>query len=211
MGKIDRGACRLIDRAPPLNATPLRQFSGVYRLLSDLGDFLTAHFLTIPDYIVGRGLAPAVTKGWALGNGGTKAPPYKWVWALPDAFVIQRRNLCKNRTINKNLTKEREGMFDVWMGDIELTTAVLIFSVAVLLPSQLLLCFKVKSRAIRLLPVLLLSIPTIIFVVMSVAITGWDGIGYLFLAIFTGFMMLMCGVGWGIWAISKLIKKKKAN
>ena len=76
---------------------------------------------------------------------------------------------------------------------------------------QLLLCFKVKSRAIRLLPVLLLSIPTIIFVVMSVAITGWEGIGYLFLAIFTGFMMLMCGVGWGIWAISKLIKKKKAN
>ncbi|MBQ6867982.1 MAG: hypothetical protein IJM96_10560 [Clostridia bacterium] len=102
-------------------------------------------------------------------------------------------------------------MFDVWMGDIELTTAVLIFSIVVLLPIQLLLCFKVKSRAIRLLPVILLSIPTIIFTVMSVAITGWDGLGYIFLAIFTGFMLLMCGVGWGIWAISKLIKKKKGN
>ena len=102
-------------------------------------------------------------------------------------------------------------MFDVWMGDIELTTAVLIFSIVVLLPIQLLLCFKVKSRAIRLLPVILLSIPTIIFTVMSVAITGWDGLGYIFLAIFTGFMLLMCGVGWGIWAISKHIKKKKAN
>ena len=102
-------------------------------------------------------------------------------------------------------------MFDVWMGDIELTTAVLIFSIVVLLPIQLLLCFKVKSRAIRLLPVILLSIPTIIFTVMSVAITGWDGLGYIFLAIFTGFMLLLCGVGWGIWAISKLIKKKKAN
>ena len=102
-------------------------------------------------------------------------------------------------------------MFDVWMGDIELTTAVLIFSIVVLLPIQLLLCFKVKSRAIRLLPVILLSIPTIIFTVMSVAITGWDGLGYIFLAIFAGFMLLMCGVGWGIWAISKLIKKKKAN
>lgn len=101
-------------------------------------------------------------------------------------------------------------MFDVWMGDIELTTAVLIFSIVVLLPIQLLLCFKVKSRAIRLLPVILLSIPTIIFTVMSVAITGWDGLGYIFLAIFTGFMLLMCGVGWGIWAISKLIKKKKS-
>jgi len=102
-------------------------------------------------------------------------------------------------------------MFDVWMGDIELTTAVLIFSIVALLPIQLLLCFKVKSRAIRLLPVILLSIPTIIFTVMSVAITGWDGLGYIFLAIFTGFMLLMCGVGWGIWAISKLIKKKKGN
>ena len=102
-------------------------------------------------------------------------------------------------------------MFDVWMGDIELTTAVLIFSIVVLLPIQLLLCFKIKSRAIRLLPVILLSIPTIIFVMMSVAITGWDGLGYIFLAIFTGFMLLMCGVGWGIWAISKVIKKKRGN
>ena len=102
-------------------------------------------------------------------------------------------------------------MFDVWMGDIELTTAVLVFSIVVLLPIQLLLCFKVKSRAIRLLPVILLSIPTIICVMMSAAITGWDGLGYMFLAIFTGFMMLMCGVGWVIWTISKLIKKKKEN
>ena len=100
-------------------------------------------------------------------------------------------------------------MFDVWIGDTELTTLVLIFSIIVVLPIQLLLCFKVKSRAIRLLPVILLSIPTIIFVMMSVVITGWDGLGYIFLAIFTGFMLLMCGVGWGIWAITKSVKKRK--
>ena len=102
-------------------------------------------------------------------------------------------------------------MFDVWMGDIELTTAVLIFSLVVLLPIQLLLCFKVKSKAIRLLPIILLSIPTLIFIVMSTTTQGWDGLGYIFLAVFTGFMMLICCVGWGIWAISKLIKKKKCN
>ena len=100
-------------------------------------------------------------------------------------------------------------MFDVYIGDIELTTVVLLFSIVVLLPIQLLLCFKVKSRAIRLLPIILLSIPTIIFVMMSVATTGWDGLGYIFLAIFTGFMMFMCGAGWGIWAICNFIKKKK--
>lgn len=102
-------------------------------------------------------------------------------------------------------------MFDVWMGDIELTTAVLIFSIIVLLPFQLLLCFKVKSKAIRLLPVILLSIPTLIFIGMAITIPGWDGLGYIFLAIFTGFMMFMCGVAWGIWTITKLIKKKKSN
>jgi hypothetical protein len=36
------------------------------------------------DYIVGRGLAPTAMKDFALGNGGTKAPPFKGVWALPD-------------------------------------------------------------------------------------------------------------------------------
>ena len=44
-------------------------------------------------------------------------------------------------------------MFDIWMGDIELTTFVLIFSIIVLLPVQLLLCFKVKNKVICLLPV----------------------------------------------------------
>ena len=44
-------------------------------------------------------------------------------------------------------------MFDIWMGDIELTTAVLVFSIIVLLPIQLLLCFRIKSKVIRLLPI----------------------------------------------------------
>ena len=102
-------------------------------------------------------------------------------------------------------------MFDVWIGDVELTTAVLVFSIVILLPVQLLLCFKVKSKLIRLVPVILLSIPTLIFIGMDVAVPGWDGIGYVFLAVFTGFMMFMCAVAWGIWAIFELIKKIKDN
>jgi len=108
------------------------------------------------------------------------------------------------------LIKDGYDMFDVWAGDIELTTAVLIFSV-VLLSVQLLLCFKAKSKAIRLLPAITLSIATIIFVVMSVAITGWDGLGYVFLAIFTGFMLLMCGMGWGLWWAVKRRKQHKSQ
>ncbi len=93
-------------------------------------------------------------------------------------------------------------MFDVWLGDIELTTFTLIFSAAVLLPIQLLLCFKIKSKVIRLLPVMLLSIPTVCFMLMSVTMKGWESLGYLFLSIFAAFMLLMCGIGWGIWGIA---------
>lgn len=99
-------------------------------------------------------------------------------------------------------------MFDVWMGDIELTIFILIFSIVVLLPIQLLLCFKVNNKVICLLPVILLSIFTIIFVAMSITITGWNRLEYIFLVIFTGFMLLMCGIGWGIWLI---INRKKQN
>lgn len=102
-------------------------------------------------------------------------------------------------------------MFDVWFGDIELTSVVLNVSIAVFLPIQLLLCFKVRSKVIRLLPVIVLSGATIFLVAMAAAGSGWDGLGYIFLAIFTCLMLLMCGIGWGIWAIIKLVKKKKDN
>ena len=47
-----------------------------------------------------------------------------------------------------------------------------------------------------------------IFAVMAVAVDGWDSLGYLFLAIFTGLMLIACGMGWGIWMISRFLKKK---
>ena len=100
-------------------------------------------------------------------------------------------------------------MFDVWAGDIELTVTVLIFSVVVFLPVQLLLCFKVKSRIIRLLPVIVLAVLTVFFVVKSVTNTDWEAFGNIFLAVYSGLMLLVCGVGWGIWAVSKVAKRAK--
>ena len=99
-------------------------------------------------------------------------------------------------------------MFDIWIGDIELTKLVLIVSVVVLLSLQLLLCFKVKNLLFRLLPIIILSVLTVAFVVMNSLIPGWDNLVYLFLAIFSGFMIFMCGVGWGIWAISAKAKRR---
>ena len=103
-------------------------------------------------------------------------------------------------------------MFDVWLGDIELTTLTLIVGVAVLLPIQLWLCFKVESRTVRLLPVILFSGVIIAFIALAFSSTGWDNLGYIFFAIFSGFLLLICGIGWGIWAVVNTIKKigKKA-
>ncbi len=100
-------------------------------------------------------------------------------------------------------------MFDVYYGDIELTTLTLIISVVILLPIQLLLCFKVKSLSIRLLPIIILSVLAVAFIIMNLSTPGWDGLGYIFLAIYAGFMIFMCGIGWGIWAIINKKKKKQ--
>ena len=98
-------------------------------------------------------------------------------------------------------------MFDVWIGDIELIKAVLVLSGVVLLLIQLLLCFKVKNKVIRLLPAILLFIFTIFFIAMASTATDWENLGYIFPTIFIGFMWLVCGMAWGIWASIKLISK----
>lgn len=48
-------------------------------------------------------------------------------------------------------------MFDIWVGDINLTLLVLVFSIIIVFPVQLLLCFRAKSRWFRVAPVLLVT------------------------------------------------------
>ena len=100
-------------------------------------------------------------------------------------------------------------MFDVWIGDVELTSLTINLAIAVFLPIQLLLCFKVKKRIIRLLPVIVLALLTINFSVNAIVAQEWDGLGNLFFAIYTGIALFMCGIGWGIWWIVKWCKRRK--
>ena len=100
-------------------------------------------------------------------------------------------------------------MFDVWSGNGELTIIALIVSVAVILPVQLLLCFKIRKIVIRLLPVMVLSVLTAVLSLLAAVTSGWDSLGYIVLAVFTGIMLLVCGGAWGIWAIVKRMKKSE--
>ena len=102
-------------------------------------------------------------------------------------------------------------MGDMWIRDIEVTTLIAITSVLVVLPIQLLLCFKVKPVFLRLLPSILLTGTTILLFAMMATSRDWDAIGYAVLGVFSGVLLIFSGIGWGIWAIVRCIKKKKSH
>lgn len=99
-------------------------------------------------------------------------------------------------------------MLDLGFIEIDTTTFVILVS-ALLLLSQTLLCFFAKKRFAKLIPVSLLGISTVVFSVCCAFGDGWDAIGYLFFAIFSVGLLIVCGVSWGIWAISKKQLNKK--
>ncbi len=88
-----------------------------------------------------------------------------------------------------------------WYLKIDFPTIVVSISAVAALILQLLLCFKVKKVLIKLLPIALLIVSTIIFSICSATVNGWDGMGYLFFALLSFGLIFVCGIGWGVWAI----------
>ena len=88
-----------------------------------------------------------------------------------------------------------------WYLEIDYPTIVVIVSVMATLILQLLLCFKAKKIFIKLIPIALLMVSSIVLYICSVTINGWDGLGYLFFALLSFSLILVCGLGWGAWAI----------
>ena len=86
---------------------------------------------------------------------------------------------------------------------IDFPAIVVFASVIATLILQLLLCFRAKKKFIKLLPIALLIVSAIVFAVCSASINGWDGLGYLFFALLSFGLIIVCGIGWGIWAIVK--------
>lgn len=76
------------------------------------------------------------------------------------------------------------------------TIPVVLFFVTVAVLSQLWLCRKAKSVIVKLIPIALLTLSTIAFSICSAYIGGWDGFGYLFLALLSFGLILVCGMSW---------------
>ena len=86
--------------------------------------------------------------------------------------------------------------------DIRTDIFVLLLSIILVL-LQMFLCFKVKKKTIRLIPVYLTLVLTIVFTTLGFIFDGWDGFGFFFLAICSAVLLVCSGIGWGIWAIVK--------
>ena len=100
-------------------------------------------------------------------------------------------------------------MFNVWVGDVEITRYIFAISVVALLPVQIFLCFKAKGRVIRIVPVIILSVLTFIYYFMGVISSGWDTLGYMLIASFTGSVLFLCGISWVFGQSSNISRKKR--
>lgn len=98
-------------------------------------------------------------------------------------------------------------MLDVWIGDINIAPFIWIFTLIVVFPIQLALCFKVKSKVVRLLPVIILSVLAVAAAIATATSIDWDALFYLICVVYLVIMLFACGIGWGIWAIVR--KKNK--
>lgn len=100
-------------------------------------------------------------------------------------------------------------MFDVYLGDTNLTVLMIIVSAVLFLPVQLLLCFRAKRRTLRLLPIIILFITAAVFILMTLPATGWTGLYYILFAIYAAMALFMCGLGWAIWFMASRLHKRK--
>ena len=102
-------------------------------------------------------------------------------------------------------------MYTYGLWDFQSTTIFLMIAIAVIFPLQLLLCFKGKSLLVRLCPVLLTLLLTVIPWIAVWITKSWLFlvIGYLALY-YAAFFLIACGAGWGIRALVTLIARLRS-
>lgn len=86
-------------------------------------------------------------------------------------------------------------MFDIYIENINLSSAAVIFSLTVLLPAQIVLTLKTKKRIWRLAPALFFLTLTLLLAAKAVSMSGFSGLGYMILAVYCATAFLVCIVG----------------
>ena len=102
-------------------------------------------------------------------------------------------------------------MFDVYIGGINLTLLIIVFSILLIFPCQLLLCFKVKSLFPKLIPSVVFAFCIALFCVLAYTAMDWSGLFYIVCAVYSGMLLLMCIIGWAVFGIMEFIKDHKTK
>ena len=102
-------------------------------------------------------------------------------------------------------------MFDIYLEGVNLTPIVAIAGLVLMLPLQLLLCFKAKRVIVRLIPAAAFAAAGIALYVAGRVIGDMAGLGLFIFAVYAAFMLFTCGFGWGLWAIARGFGKIKHN
>lgn len=76
---------------------------------------------------------------------------------------------------------------------------------------QWVLCLKVRSLIVKLLPIIITLIAGIVFIYISSVTLGYGALAYMGIGILAGFMIFSCVVVWCICIIVKRVKLKKAE
>lgn len=93
---------------------------------------------------------------------------------------------------------------------LEIDSDVFLLTIStIVLIIQLLLCFKIKNKFIKLIPVILFLISTIVFSIFIFILDGWNSVGCLLLAIGSLFLLFVCGISWIIWRFNMKLEKDK--
>ena len=100
-------------------------------------------------------------------------------------------------------------MYDLFARDTKIVLLIAVAAVLIILPTQLALCFKAKRLFIKLIPTVLLAVATFVLYIMAITAKDWSGFVYIILAVAAGVLLIFSGIAWGIWAITKLIKRTK--
>ena len=96
-------------------------------------------------------------------------------------------------------------MADLFFRGINIVPILWIITI-VLFPIQLIFCFKVKSRIVRLLPIIILSILLTVDSIACLVAPGFEMIFFFGCAIYLAKMLFVCGIAWGIWFFIKCIR-----
>ena len=99
-------------------------------------------------------------------------------------------------------------MADLWTRDTGIALAVTIAAVLVF-TLQLILCFKAKKTAVKLVPVMALAAVAVVSYAMPYILRNWSAFIFAIIFACTLALLVFCGVAWLAFTLVRLCRKKK--